>query len=253
MQNAPPNVTRNGTSGKPALLVTGAPRSGTTWAGKVFASVANTLYAHEPFNPNSPCAYSPLRVPCFFYRLAEDKNARELKYMQDLINIKYRRCSIRLCDLKFPKTALSRMKYCSQGLLGMVKADRAVIKDPIAIMSADILCRHLNIKPLFMVREPAACVSSIYIRNWRTDFRLLNPYTDRLEEIIPGEIDQLKKLAENPDHDLIENAAFVWRISNLAIIRYLEQNPDWIITRHEDLVEDPISAFRNLFDEFDFV
>ena len=241
----------NGKTRKPGIFITGAPRSGTTWAGKVFASVPNTLYVHEPFNPFSPCAYSPMRVPEFFYRLDKEKNERELKYMQDLIDIRFRRCSLKLFDLNKPKTVLSRMNYCVKGLLGMAKADRAVIKDPIAIMSADVLSRNLNMKPLFMVREPAACVSSLYIRNWRTDFEPLWKQRDRLSEIIPDEIDQLKLLIDKPDHDMIDNASFVWRFCNSAIINYLKQNSEWAVTRHEDLIEDPIAAFKQLFDKLE--
>lgn len=252
MAHSKPITTEDGKIRKPGIFITGAPRSGTTWAGKVFASVPKTLYVHEPFNPYSPCAYSPLRVPEFFYRLDKKKNERELKYMQELLDIKHRRCSLKLFDLRYPKTVLSRMNYCAKGLLGMAKADRAVIKDPIAIMSADILCNNLNMKPLFMVREPAACVSSLYIRNWRTDFRPLLKQIDRLSEIIPDDIDQLKFLADNPDHDMIDNASFVWRVCNVAIIHYLKQNSEWAVTRHEDLIDDPIAAFKKLFEMFEF-
>ena len=38
------------------LLVTGCPRSGTTWVGKMMSKCKNTAYLHEPFN----IAYSQL-------------------------------------------------------------------------------------------------------------------------------------------------------------------------------------------------
>ncbi|MCH2161414.1 MAG: sulfotransferase [Phycisphaerales bacterium] len=246
------HATTNELTRKPGLLITGAPRSGTTWAGKVFASVSRTLYVHEPFNPTSPCAYSPVRLPEFFYRIDEKGNARELKLMEQLVDVQIRRCSVKLSDARHPKILLSRMKMCATGLLGRIDAQRVVIKDPIAILSADILCKNMNIKPLFMVRDPAACVSSLYIRNWRTDFTPMLKQRDRLESLLPGEMDRLQHLVENPDHDLIDNAAFLWRISNQAIIRYIKQNPDWSITRHEELIKDPISAFKALFEQLDF-
>lgn len=193
-----------------------------------------------------------MRVPSFFYRLDEKQNRRELNYMQDLLDIRFRRCSLKLADLKDPKTVLSRMNYCARGLLGMAKAGRVVIKDPIAILSADVLCNNLDMKPLFMVREPAACISSLYIRKWRTDFRPLLKQRDRLSEIIPDEMDRLTFLIDNPDHDMIDNASFVWRFSNAAIVNYLRHNTEWSVTRHEDLIEDPIHAFRKLFARLGF-
>ena len=35
-----------------SILVTGAPRSGTTWAGSTIAAAARLRYVHEPFNPH---------------------------------------------------------------------------------------------------------------------------------------------------------------------------------------------------------
>jgi hypothetical protein len=39
------------TSAKRPILVTGAPRSGTTWVGKMLALAPGVGYVHEPFNP----------------------------------------------------------------------------------------------------------------------------------------------------------------------------------------------------------
>ena len=157
MTHSQPIAPSNEQLTKSGIFITGAPRSGTTWAGKVFASVPHTLYVHEPFNPYSPCPYSPMRVPSFFYRLDEKQNRRELNYMQDLLDIRFRRCSLKLADLKDPKTVLSRMNYCARGLLGMAKAGRVVIKDPIAILSADVLCNMHGINSRKGLRKCKSC------------------------------------------------------------------------------------------------
>ena len=38
-------------NGKKIILITGSPRSGTTWIGKMIASAPSVGYIHEPFNP----------------------------------------------------------------------------------------------------------------------------------------------------------------------------------------------------------
>ena len=48
------------------ILVTGAPRSGTTWVGRMLTLAPGVGYIHEPFNPTTDAGISGRPVARFF-------------------------------------------------------------------------------------------------------------------------------------------------------------------------------------------
>ena len=233
------------------ILVTGAPRSGTTWVGNVLAAGKDTLYLHEPFNPSFPSPYTRMRMRNWFARIDPDVDRTVDEQLRQLLDLKFKPCSLKLADLRHPRSLAKRLAKCTQGLAGTIKANSILIKDPIAVLSSDVICERYDVKPIFLIRNPAACVSSIVSRGWRTDYTQLHAQRDRLESLIPDEIPVIERLASDPTHSSLENAAYLWRIINLCVYRFLEMRPDWILVHHEDLLKDPISRFKSIFKQCD--
>ena len=247
MTREPNNQVSTTTSPVSRVMVTGTPRSGTTWVGHVLSAKDDTLYVHEPFNPNYPSAYTPLRLKNWFERLDLDANHKADRQLRALLDLKIRGCSIKLADFRYPRTLARRVTNCIQGMARQSHFRSIVIKDPIAAFSADVICERYDMKPIFMYRNPTASVSSMMIRGWRTDFTQLYAQRKKLESIVPDEIVTLERLAGNPDHSLLENATHLWRIINLCILHFLEMHPEWVHVRHEDLIKDPINRFKDMF------
>jgi hypothetical protein len=49
------------------------------------------------------------------------------------------------------------------------------------------------------------------------------------------------------DHDIVEQAALLWRINHSIIKKYQKKHPKWIFIRHVDLALDPINGFQKIF------
>jgi hypothetical protein len=65
----------------------------------------------------------------------------------------------------------------------------------------------------------------------------------------PFEI-QIREFADS-EHDLIEQAILMWNVTHHVIRGYQERHPEWAFIRHEDLSEEPLKGFRELFDRLD--
>src|SRR5438132_98120 len=58
------------------ILVSGSPRSGTTWVGKMIAASSSVGYIHEPFNPlHDPGTYSATFPQGFIYVSEENETS----------------------------------------------------------------------------------------------------------------------------------------------------------------------------------
>ncbi len=127
---------------------------------------------------------------------------------------------------------------------------RPLVKDPIALMSAEWLARTFGMKVVVLIRHPAAFASSYKVLDWRHDWNdfLVQPLLmeTRLREFAP----EMRALAHTPA-GLIEDANLLWRVCHRVIRQYQAEHPDWIFARHEDLSRDPASGFATLFAALD--
>jgi hypothetical protein len=52
-----------------------------------------------------------------------------------------------------------------------------------------------------------------------------------------------------PAKDIVEQAGIIWNCLYGVLSRYLENHPDWILRRHEDLSRDPIPELKELYEK----
>ena len=72
------------------ILVTGAPRGGTTWAGQMIARAPGMGYIHEPFTPENGdlCGFAnPFTVR--FQYITDENSYKFEKYLENLVDFKY--------------------------------------------------------------------------------------------------------------------------------------------------------------------
>jgi hypothetical protein len=230
------------------ILVTGAPRSGTTWLGKMLSRASELQYIHEPFNPDHPPSRGVCRRPFDRYSLyiCEDNEDRYRRQIDDIFSGRFSltRALARARSAKEVGSAVRHWKTFKQHRRA---GGVPLVKDPIALLSAPWLANHLDIRCVVVVRHPAAVVSSLKRLNWMPhperwalgQPHLMRDYLERFRE----EINQV--LAE--EGDLIDRAALVWKLHHYVIREYQNQFPDWIFLRHEDVSRNPIAEFERLY------
>ena len=150
------------------VLVTGSHRSGTTWVGRVLATSPCHFYVHEPFNIDYPCKRSI--IDCHFDTW--------FKYLTDSDSTQYREPFSRLMRARYDpvrafydntpilKVLSEYTEHISYQFLGV----RPIIKDPIAIFSAEWMCKNFDLGVVVMIRHPCAFASSLKRLDWSFDF-----------------------------------------------------------------------------------
>jgi hypothetical protein len=229
------------------ILVTGAHRSGTSWVGRMIALSPAVLYIHEPFNvsdgpgpgvcgvtfenwftyidaTNERRYYAPLhRTIVLDYDLAAA--LRSIRRPGDL-------CRVAREYLRFTKHARRRA--------------RPLLKDPLALLSAEWLAMQFNMSVVVVIRHPAAFVSSIKRLNWPHPFEHF-ARQERLMDTLLRPFASQVQLYATTEQTLLDQAILLWKILHHAIAEYQQRHPDWIFIRHEDLARDYLNGFRNLY------
>jgi len=135
-------------------------------------------------------------------------------------------------------------------LLHKVNNDRPLIKDPIAIFSAEWLHATFGMNVLVLIRHPAAFCSSLKIKNWKFDFNNLLQQPLLMDKYLYPFEEAIIEYAEN-NRTIIEQATLLWNCIHHVISIYKEKYPGWLFIRHEDLSIDPVNQFHLIFKTFD--
>jgi Sulfotransferase family len=225
------------------ILVTGMPRSGTTWVGRILTASREVGYINEPFNLESPPGTPRLPVEHWYTYVAPENEERFLRPVLDLISFRYalarelRRCRTRTDVDHTLKMWLTSVRDRNR---------RPLIKEPHAVFSADWFRERFEADVVVTIRHPAAVVSSWKRLEWSFDFaNLLNQPTlmrDRLEPL-RAEMEE----AVLPHRDLIDRVALLWRIVYSVVQEYARCSSRIHVVRQEDLSREPLQEYAKLY------
>lgn len=236
-------------SNKNPILVTGSHRSGSTWVGRMIAHESSVSYIHEPFNLHHRPGICKAK---FDYQFPYICNENEDSYVNDLKNC----LSFKYYLFEELKTTRSYKDFV-RSLLGYIRftkyrilKKRPLIKDPIAVFSAEWLAKRFDMDVVVIIRHPAAFVGSIKKVKWSHPFNhfLQQPLLmqHHLYEY-KSEIEEFSKT----EKDIIDQAILLWNLIHHMILNFKNNNPNWIFVRHEDLSSRPIEEFRYLYNRLD--
>lgn len=231
---------------RPPILVTGSHRSGSTWVGRLLAAAPEVGYIHEPFNLDvrrpGVCAASfkhwfehvPAGTAGSYRWALADTLAFRYRYGAALRAVRSARDLLRLLH---DAAAFARYRWADR---------RPLLKDPLALLSAQWLAETFDMTVVVLVRHPAAFVSSLERLGWRIPFDHLAAQPALLEGLLEPYADQIRAAAAAPPPAL-DQAALLWKVLHHAIAVYRQRRPEWIFLRHEDLSGDPLPAFESLY------
>jgi hypothetical protein len=152
------------------ILVTGAHRSGTTWVGQTIALSRNVRYVSEPFNVEYPNNEVDFKLEHQFTYAPASPQLKEIQIsFERLLNYNpfhraWNICKIRGLDAKTP------VRFCKHLIL-QSRPTRILIKDPIALLSADWLHQMFGFNVVCMIRNPLGFVGSLKKAGWEFNFK----------------------------------------------------------------------------------
>ncbi len=228
------------------MLVTGAHRSGTTWAGRVLAASATPLgYIWEPFNPRHRPGTFPIRFPHYFHYVCAENAAECVEPLAETLAFRYRPAA-EIRSLRSARDAGRMGRDWWRFERSRRRGASALVKDPIALFSSEWLAETFDMRVLVMIRHPAAFAASLRRRGWQHRFGdfLDQPLLMR-DYLGPYERDIRQAAARPPA--IIDEAILLWNILYDAVNRLRVRHPEWVFVRHEDLAGDPLGGFRDLY------
>jgi hypothetical protein len=225
------------------ILVTGSHRSGSTWVGKMIASHPRVAYVEEPFNAHVR-AECPVRH--MWHLVTEEDEAAFRAYVGGVLRFRHPWGE----SLRGGPAARWLADAAFGTLLGLwrrLRGARPLLKDPIALFSAEWLAETFGMDVVVLIRHPAAFASSLKRLGWTFPFPDLLAQSRLLKGPLAPFEDDIRRVYAAPE-DVIDHAVLIWRILHYTILKYRLRHPEWVFVRHEDLSLRPAEEFRALFD-----
>jgi len=213
--------------------------------GRIVCSVPGVAYVHEPFNPGYGRGKCSADFRQWYTFINHDNEADFLSPISNTLNFKY--------DLRagFRKSSniedfLKVWKEFWAFTYFRLMKKRPLLKDPIALFSAEWLSDRFNMDVVMLIRHPAAFAGSLKRLNWAYPFEdFLNQPLLMSAFIQPFQAEIEK--AASKKNDIIDQAILLWRIFHSVIMYYKKRHADWLFIRHEDLSRAPLEGFRQIF------
>lgn len=230
------------------ILITGTHRSGSTWIGKMISLAKKVGYIHEPFNPKSSIAEGHFD---FWYTYIDSSSeARYKKVFDNLIGLKYPYSEFGLDSVNVKNIGRYLRDFLS---ITKLRAFNQIplIKDPIALLSAEWLYKNYHLKVVVIVRHPAAFVASLKHADWHFPFEHLTQQESFLELLPPKIVDDLRYYSQFRQ-SIIDQGILLWNTMHYMILRYQEKyQNEWLFVTHEEISREAHLGFAKIFNYLD--
>lgn len=232
--------------GPPPILVTGSHRSGTTWVGRVLARSPRVGYIGEPFSLTRPPGICSATFPHWYTYVSAENQGMYLRALEDTLRFRYDFLGAARAR-PGPRRAARNLLDAARFTTCRVRRCRPLMKDPLAFFSAPWLEETFGMQVVVMIRHPAAFVASLKVKGWSFSFEHLASQPALLNGPLVACADEVMSMASFPG-DLIAQGILLWRIIHRTIADYQRRYDGWIFLRHEDLANDPLGRYREVFD-----
>jgi hypothetical protein len=234
--------------GAEPVLVTGLPRTGTSWVGKMLEAGGELVYVNEPLNPQHPPGHSPGVLNAhvthrFQYICADNEDAWRTAFA-DTVRLRYGVLA-ELRRNRSPYDLLRMAKYYRSFTIGRLRGRRALLDDPFAVLSTPWLTDRLGARCVVLVRDPVALVGSWRRLGWSVYFHELLEQPLLIRDLLGAYEDRMRALVGSQDH--VAKIALLWSAVYDAVDRFRSADPRIRVVRYEDLATDPVPTFEDLY------
>lgn len=229
------------------VLITGAPRSGTTWVGDILSRCPRSALLMEPFNPDLAqrvTRFCNHRFGEWFTYITDDNAPEFERPITDMLSLRHPTLTY-LARSRKPNDCLDVLRRGAKLRLSRFTSTTSLMKDPIALLSSEWLARRFGAKVIVLIRHPAAIVSSFKKLKLCVDIPgLLRQKLLVRDLLTPLEAELCDFVAA--EHDLVDRAAMLWKALYSAVLAFQKRHPEWLFVRHEDLSRGAIEGFERL-------
>ncbi len=221
-------ATMSGGRDRRPILVSGMPRSGTTWLGRLLATAPGTaLLGREPMNPHEGQ-----------YRMGGSVSGWAA--LDSLSSAQQR--ALRLAFRGLNPMVLGR--YGRRQWAAPMPWTRVVVKDPFAMLSLPTVTRVTGAVAVLLYRHPGAVLASYRRMNWQPDLDELRPLLAAHRGVYGATGPELPRPG---DASFAEAMGSFWAgLYEMALDR-VGGGPAPVVVSHEELAGGGVPAAKRLF------
>ncbi|HET9905770.1 MAG TPA: sulfotransferase, partial [Anaerolineales bacterium] len=225
------------------IMVTGSPRSGTSWTGRIVSQSPFIRYVHEPFNIGGRPCHCGIKFDSWFYYLSRKNRRLFDQHLNHTIFPAFSRIALVNLISEISQTRRIRplFKYLQSYL-----PHRVLLKAPFALFSTEALADNFRMDVIVLIRHPAAVVNSYKALNWSHPFSHFLSQAELMDDhLFPFRM-EIEDFSKN-EYDIVDQISLLWKLIHFMIHKFQKTHSDWVFVRHEDLALEPIEGFRTIF------
>lgn len=136
-------------------------------------------------------------------------------------------------------------KYGVAFAMGSMRGRRAMIDDPNAIFSAPWLTEVMDVRTVFLVRDPVGMIGSWRQLGWKPQLDALLAQPALLRDHLDPMRDEITAVVR--DGDWLDQMCCLWNVGNRFVDSVRHDRDAVCVRRYEDLASDPMAQFESLY------
>lgn len=230
------------------LLVTGLPRSGTSWTGKMLEASGQVVYINEPMSPRRPPGGSPGVLDAQVdHRLQYIDPAEPRAWtsaFQATLELRFQAMA-EIRSIRRPYHAARAVKYATAFAVGRHRNRRAMLDDPNALFASRWLASAMGVGVVIVVRDPVGVIGSWRQLGWKPHLEDLLAQGALMRDHFAHRRSDIER-AEGSGNWL-EQMCCLWNLGNEFVDVVRSEVDGVLVWRYEDLAFDPLQQFRSLY------
>jgi hypothetical protein len=205
-------------------------------------------YIHEPLRLGRRPGLCAAPVQVWFPYINEHNEEEFLEPVSDTLRFSYA-VGAEMAAIANVKDTLRMSRDLLRYTWHQLRGSRPLVKDPLALLSAEWLASRFEMEVLVLIRHPAGFASSL--KKWK----LTHPFIHFLqqEQLMADKLAPFADLIQDfvrKERSIMDQAGLLWTILYSVVEQYRRDHPDWLFVRYEDLAAQPVDGFARIHRQF---